>query len=175
MITDEQIENREKNLKLHYEAMRKDLDIMLTSMIPTQKNLMKTIMWINAIILGLILNNFLEFKYAFFMIPSFTFSAIAFILIIYSLKKGRSKTLGHIDTREIEEITENRFETIVGLNKLIVATESAIKNNSEIIESRGKKIADSINFTLMSIGLILIYSIFLFNLTLRGKEVMLIG
>lgn len=44
MITDEQIENREKNLKLHYEAMRKDLDIVLTSMIPTQKNLMKTIM-----------------------------------------------------------------------------------------------------------------------------------
>lgn len=175
MITDEQIENREKNLKLHYEAMRKDLDIVLTSMIPTQKNLMKTIMWINAIVLGLILNNFLEFKYAFCMIPSFIFSAIAFILIIYSLKKGRSKTLGHIDISEIESISQNRFETIIGLHKLIVATEKAIKNNSLIIENRGKKISDSVNFTLASIGLIFVYAIFLFNLILRGKEVMHIG
>lgn len=175
MITDEQIENREKNLKLHYEAMRKDLDIMLTSMIPTQKNLMKTIMWINAIILGLILNNFLEFKYAFCMIPSFVFSSIAFILIIYSLKKGRSKTLGHIDISEIESISQNRFEAIIGLQRLISAIEKAIKSNSIIIEDRGKKISDSVNFTLASIGLIFVYAIFLFNLILRGKEVMHIG
>jgi len=175
MITDEQIENREKNLKLHYEAMRKDLDILLTSMIPTQKNLMKTIMWINAIVLGLILNNFLKFKYAFFMIPSFAFSAMAFGLILYSLKKGRSKTLGHINTLEMENINQNRFEAIVGLQKLIVAIEKAIKSNSVIIEKRGKKISDSVNFTLASIGLILVYAIFLFNLILRGKEVMHIG
>lgn len=175
MISDEQIENREKNLKLHYEAMRKDLDITLSTMIPTQKNLMKTIMWVNAIILGLILNNFQKLQYAYFMIPSFAFSAFAFGLILYSLKKGRSKSLGHIDTKEIESIAQNRFETIIGLQKLIVATEKALNQNSEIITNRGKKIADSITFTLLSVSIIFIYTILLFNLILRGKEVMHIG
>lgn len=175
MITDKQIDNREKNLKLHYEAMRKDLDITLSTMIPTQKNLMKTIMWVDAIILGLIVNNFQKLEYAFLMIPSFIFSGIAFGLILYSLKKGRSKTLGHIDTKEIESIDQNRFEAIIGLQKLIVATEKAINNNAEIIKNRGKKIADAINFTLLSVSLIFIYAIVLFNLILRGKEVMHIG
>lgn len=175
MITDEQIENREKNLKIHYEAMRKDLDITLSTMIPTQKNLMKTIMWVDAIVLGLIVNNFQKIKCAFFMIPSFIFSAIAFGLILYSLKEGRSKTLGHIDTKELEGIKQDRFEAIIGLQKLIVATEKAINQNSEIIKNRGKKIADAINFTLLSVSLIFVYSIFLFNLILRGKEVMHIG
>lgn len=175
MITDEQIENREKNLKLHYETLRKDLDITLSTMIPTQKNLMKTIMWVNAIILGLIVNNFQKLEYAFFMIPSFTFSGIAFGLILYSLKKGRSKTLGHIDTKEIENIDQNRFESIIGLQRIIVSTEKAINDNSEIIKSRGKKIADAINFTMLSVSLIFLYAIFLFNLILRGKEVMHIG
>lgn len=175
MITDEQIENREKNLKLHYEAMRKDLDITLSTMIPTQKNLMKTIMWVNAIILGLILNNFQKLQYVYFMIPSFAFSAFAFGLILYALKKGRSKSLGHIDTKEIESITQNRFEAIIGLQKLIVATEKALNQNSEIITNRGKKIADAITFTLLSVSIIFIYTILLFNLILRGKEVMHIG
>lgn len=175
MVTDEQIENREKNLKLHYEAMRKDLDITLSTMIPTQKNLMKTIMWVNAIILGFIVKYFQDIECAYFMIPSFVFSAIAFGMILSSLKKGRSKTLGYIDTKEIENIKQDRFEGIIGLQKLIVATEKAIQNNSFIIEKRGKNIADAINFTLFSVCLIFVYSGFLFNLILRGKEVMHIG
>ena len=46
-------ENYEHNLKLYNESIRKDLDITLTSTIPIQKNLMKTILWLNSSIIGL--------------------------------------------------------------------------------------------------------------------------
>lgn len=43
----------EHNLKLHYEAKRKDLDIITSSSIPTQFSIIKTLIWINLVMFGL--------------------------------------------------------------------------------------------------------------------------
>lgn len=45
-------ENYEKNLKLQLESFRKDLDIMLTSVIPNQLSLVRMYLWFNASIFG---------------------------------------------------------------------------------------------------------------------------
>ena len=45
-------ENYEKNLKLQLESSRKDLDIMLTSVIPNQLSLVRMYLWFNASIFG---------------------------------------------------------------------------------------------------------------------------
>ncbi|MDQ7084419.1 MAG: hypothetical protein Q9M36_05605 [Sulfurovum sp.] len=54
-------ENNEHNLKLHYEALRKELDIVLTSSIPQQLANMKTLLWVNFIMIGLILQTIKKF------------------------------------------------------------------------------------------------------------------
>ena len=47
------VKNYESNLKLSYDSIRKDYDIILTSVIPTQKNLIKTYLWLDTFILGI--------------------------------------------------------------------------------------------------------------------------
>lgn len=47
------VKNYESNLKLSYDSIRKDYDIILTSIIQTQKNLIKTYLWLNTFILGI--------------------------------------------------------------------------------------------------------------------------
>ncbi len=44
----------EHNLRLHYEAKRKDLDIILSSSIPAQFSIIKTLIWINLVMFGLV-------------------------------------------------------------------------------------------------------------------------
>lgn len=45
-------ENYEKNLKLQLESFRKDLDAMLTSIIPNQLLLVRMYLWLNVSIFG---------------------------------------------------------------------------------------------------------------------------
>ena len=98
------IENYEHNLKIVYDSMRKDLDIILTSTIPTQKSLMKTLLWLNLTIIGFVMNQYNKVIYEILLSPSFAFSLFAIISILYSLKKGRIKFLGSPKIKIIENI-----------------------------------------------------------------------
>lgn len=166
MRENKKISNRERTLTLQYESLRKDFDVILTSMIPTQKNLMKTIMWINVTIIGLVVSQHDVFLYKSWLLVPLSFSTFAFLLILWSLKTGRMKMLAQMDTQEIHSIESDKFEVIYGLIKLIETIEVATKNNMEIIISRGKSISHATNFTLASTIFSIVFVIIQINFIL---------
>ena len=55
MDKDLEVKNYEHNLTMHYEAKRKELDIQLSSSMPGQMSTIKTILWINFLLIGLMM------------------------------------------------------------------------------------------------------------------------
>ena len=164
------IDNYEYNLKLYNESIRKDLDIILTSTIPTQKNLMKTLLWINSIIIGLlttIITSNIKNKIIIISISMpYLFSFLAIIILLLSLKDGRVKSFATPPMKIIEDIEWNKWTKIDALTKINKATKDAFDINSKIIITRGKKIAKATNFTILSIICIFIISIMYANINL---------
>lgn len=150
MDEDKKIEAEEYNLKLYYDSIRKDLDIILTSTIPTQKNLMKTLLWINATIIGVCLTAFkagVEYYYA--IIP-FGFSFASILLILISLKSGRVKSLPSPSIEAIQDITKNKrmkCEALIGMSQ---TCKKSIDTNVKIVIGRANKLSQSTNLTIIS-------------------------
>ena len=167
MELDKKIENREKNLTLHYESVRKDLDIVLTSTIPTQKNLMKTILWINASIIGAVVVQEAPLLYFKWLLIPFFFSFFAILLIVYSLKKGQTKSFGEADINKIEQLASDKFEHIHGLSIMMYTAKDALEQNLIIVAKRAKNLSGAITFTLVSLLALLLYIVLILNIKLR--------
>lgn len=165
-MTKEEREAYEHNLKLYNESIRKDLDLTLGSMIPTQKNLMKTILWLNSSIIGLCLTAMSKQTALIYISIPFLFSFFAIIIILFSLKDGRIKILGTPSIKSIENIKQNEYEKINGFITLNESYEKARNNNIELIKKRAEKIALSINMTICSIVSIFIVSVLYVNINL---------
>ncbi len=159
-------ESYEYNLKLYNESIRKDLDITLTSTIPTQKNLMKTILWINTSIIGLTLTALAKNLVVIYISIPFIFSSIAIGTILFALKDGRVKSFGTPSIKQIENIKPDHFEKINGLIVLNESIEKALNNNIALISNRAAKIAFSTNMTIVSLISIFLMTIFIVNLYL---------
>lgn len=158
-------ESYEYNLKLYNESIRKDLDITLSS-IPAQKNLMKTILWLNSSIIGLCLTALSKDIGLIYISMPFIFSFLGIITILYSLKDGRTKTLGSPSIEFIQNIKPDEYEKINGLITMNESFEKALNNNIELIEKRAQKIAFSTNMTIISMISIFIISVLYVNINL---------
>ena len=158
-------ESYEYNLKLYNESIRKDLDITLSS-IPAQKNLMKTILWLNSSIIGLCLTALSKDIGLIYISMPFIFSFLGIITILYSLKDGRTKTLGSPSIEFIQNIKPDEYEKVNGLITMNESFEKALNNNIELIEKRAQKIAFSTNMTIISMISIFIISVFYVNINL---------
>jgi len=165
------IEDYEYNLKLYNESIRKDLDIVLSSTIPTQKNLMKTLLWINSVVIGLLTSLIaydLKSKIIILSlsIPYF-FSFMAIIILLLSLKDGRVKAFGTPNISNFENIKPNKWAKSQGLTNINKSLKQAFDINSRIVAKRGKKIAQAINFTIASVIFIFLISTTYSNLILK--------
>ncbi len=158
-------ESYEYNLKLYNESIRKDLDITLSS-IPAQKNLMKTILWLNSSIIGLCLTALSKDIGLIYISMPFIFSFLGIITILYSLKDGRTKTLGSPSIEFIQNIKPDEYEKVNGLITMNESLEKALNNNIELIEKRAQKIAFSTNMTIISMVSIFIISVLYVNINL---------
>lgn len=156
----------EYNLKLYNESVRKDLDITLSSTIPTQKNLMKTVLWLNSSVIGLCLAAISKDIGIIYISMPFAFSFVGIMTILYSLKDGRTKTLGTPPIKSIENINSNKYEKINGLITMNESFEKALNSNIELIEKRAKKIAFATNMTILSISTIFIVGVLYVNIHL---------
>lgn len=141
----------EHNLKLYFDSKRKDLDILLSTTIPTQKNLMKTILWLNSSILAITITLLIkkEIPVIFLSLP-FIFSSIAIFHILLSLKDGREKTFGTLPLSEIDKIPQDENEKVQGLYDMNTSLDIAFEANSLVVKKRGAKIGKAINFTMLS-------------------------
>lgn len=144
-------EKYEHNLKLYNESIRKDLDITLTSIIPTQKNLMKTILWLNSSIIGLSIATLSKDISIGYIIVPFSLSFLAILIILFALKDGRIKAFGTPNIKDIEKIKEDDDEKVMGLIQMNNSYRLAFNNNEKLIKKRANKIACAINTTIGAI------------------------
>jgi len=157
------LENYEENLKLYYESLRKDLDIILSSTIPMQKNHIKTILWINATILGLTIALFKD-NFTIALSMPFMFSFLGIFVTLKGLKAGRIKAFCHPVAEAIENIKPDQYEKINGLIQMISAARKAFEKNENAVEMRAKAISSATNFTIMSVGSIFLIMLIHANL-----------
>jgi hypothetical protein len=154
----------EHNLKLYNESIRKDLDITLTSSIPTQKNLMKTILWLNSSIIGLSIASVSKEMSIWYIAVPFILSFFAILTILFALKDGRVKYFGTPSIESIENIDPNEYEKVQGLIEMNNSFQIAFNNNSELIKKRATKIALATTKTILSIVSIpILLGLFYFN------------
>lgn len=155
----------EANLKLNYEAIRKDLDIVLTSVIPTQKNLVKTYLWLNTTIIGVISAIYHSYGllYGFLLFP-FVTSTYAIFVTVHALSIGQHKLFGHIDINVMSKLPSDDMEKVRGLVKMTSAAKQAFEHNGEIVEARAKYLKKSLSFTAASLFLLLIAAVVFINL-----------
>ncbi len=144
------MENYEHNLKLYNESIRKDLDITLTSIIPTQKNLMKTILWLNSSIIGLLIASLSKGIFIGYIAIPFIFSFLAILTILFALKDGRIKAFGTPNISDIQDIAQDENEKVMGLIQMNNSYKIAFDNNEKLIKKRAKKIALATNKTIVS-------------------------
>jgi uncharacterized membrane-anchored protein len=156
----------EENLKMYLDSIRKDLDIILTSTIPTQKNLMKTILWLNTSILALCIAGLNSgISVLFYSIP-FALSISAILLILASLRDGRTKYFGGMTLEYVTSLYANDNQKMQGLYDLSKSIENAFEKNTQIVEKRSKKLSTSTNLTMISIICISLGIIIYVNLNL---------
>ena len=162
--------NYEEKLKVYYESVRKDLDIILTSTIPAQKNLIKTILWVNASILGLIAALMKDAVHVVYAIP-FSFSFLAFLVTLFALKDGRTKAFGTPPVEDIDRIGEDDYEKANTYIQMISAARTAFEHNENVVVTRAKKIAAATTFTVWSVASMLLVALVYANTHHYPKEV----
>ncbi len=166
-------ENYINNLKLYFETIKQDFNIILTSTIPTQKNLIKTLLWLNITFIATTLT-ILNLKSNSFFITlltslPFIFSTISISILLLALIKGRTKTFAHPKLEVITSLVNEPYEEIQGLLDLINSYKKAFDNNSQIVKNRANKMHTATIFTFFSGFSLFVVIIIIANLQLGGK------
>ena len=172
-------ENYEKNLKLQLESFRKDLDVMLASVIPNQLSLVRMYLWFNASVFGgliAIFANQLKYLYAyemqyiifyiFFFVASCIFLIIGCWSSLLAIRKAKSRIFPQDMRQELSDIKTNSLEHVNGLNRLISATLDAKNENQKIIEQTAQVLVKSYRYIQISFILAIIFGIFTLYLNL---------
>lgn len=89
-----ELSDYEENLKLHYEACRKDLDIQLSSSMPQQINIIKTILWINLLLLGVSVQLLKDIPFQWLHLVFYVPVSVSVFLMLAALLQRRPKWYG---------------------------------------------------------------------------------
>jgi len=154
---DLEVQNYESNLKMHYEAKRKELDILLTSSIPQQLSNMKTILWINFLMIGLMLQFIKKFPLPEINIGFFILLILAIISVILAMLTNRTKSYGvPNDILQMSKYNDNVWTVSQATLDMLGNLQESIKENRKVIVNRAKLMHMSTWFTLCSIFFIVI-------------------
>lgn len=162
----EQIKKYEENLKLHYEAKRKELEILLTSSIRDQLANMKTILWINFLMIGLMLQYTNTIPLPKIIIGFFILSLCALFCILIAMLFNRIKSYGvaedleHINKYDMSDNWVNFRIT----KDFMYALQESIEDNRRIIINRSKLMYVATWFTFVSLLFIVVAFILKQNL-----------
>lgn len=151
------IESFEYNLKIHHDAMQNELNTIIRNTMPSQLNVIKTIMWINVIFLGISLNlkNInLTFYILLFLILVTLFMSFYIMIIGRAILYGNSQRIALM-----KDIKDNKWAKITGFYWMMHNTQRAIRYNAKIIIVRSRFIKYNLILTclsLFSIGVLFI-------------------
>lgn len=147
-----EVKNYEHNLTMHYEAKRKELDILLTSSIPQQLSNMKTILWMNYLMIGLMLQLINKFPLSKLIIGFFLFSLAAVISVIFAMLTNRSKSYGvPKDIRHMSNYEDHEWTISQATFDMLDALQDSVQENAKVITNRAKLMHIATWFTLCSI------------------------
>jgi len=165
-MQDLEVKNYEHNLKMHYEAKRKELDILLTSSIPQQLSNMKTLLWINFLMIGLMLQLIKKFPLPDTMIGFFILSLLAILSIMIAILTNRTKSYGvPDDTLYMSTFKDDEWTISQAILDMLEAANIAVKENRTVIVKRAKLMHISTIFTVVSM-LFIVTSFFIKQINL---------
>lgn len=155
------VESYEHNLKLHYEAKRKELDILLANSLPNQLSNIKTILWINFLMIGLIFQFIKKFPLPDTIIAFFILSSLSIVIVLIAMLSNRTKSYGVNDDLEMmSKLEVNKWTKSQGLIDMLHALQKSILDNRIVLTNRGKLMHIATWFTLFSILFIIISFMF---------------
>lgn len=144
--------NYEANLKLHYEAKRKELDILLTSSMPTQLSTIKTLLWMNIVMVGLMMQIFRSIPLTTMAKGFFVISIVSICIALAAMLIKRVKSYGVIDDIEYtSKLQDNKWTVSQGLSDMLSAAHGSIMDNRAVIVQRAKLMHIATWLTLFSI------------------------
>lgn len=149
------VTNYEANLKLHYEAKRKELDILLSTSMPTQLTTIKTLLWMNIVMVGLVMQLFRSTPLTETAKGFFVISIVSICITLAAMLVKRVKSYGVIDDIDYaSKLTDNEWTVSKGLADMLSAAHGSIMDNRLVIESRAKLMHLATWLTLFSILLL---------------------
>jgi hypothetical protein len=147
-----EVQNYETNLKLHYEAKRKELDILLTSSIPQQLSNMKTLLWVNFLMIALMLQLLKKFPLPDIVIGFFILSLASILTVLVAMLTNRSKSYGvPNDIFQMSKYTDNQWTVSQATLDMMGTIHTSIQENRQVITNRGRLMHLSTWFTLLTI------------------------
>lgn len=144
-----EVQNYESNLKMHYEAKRRELEMLVTSSMPNQLSNIKTLLWFNVASIALLFKYFSTidtFQKAYLLIVG-----AAVVLLIFSMLIAREKDYGTPEdvtlasTYESTKWTHSQFSL-----DLLATTQSAILFNRKMVLKRARLMNLATLFTFVS-------------------------
>ncbi|WP_169975133.1 hypothetical protein [Campylobacter sp. RM16191] len=135
----------ENHLKLTYDSLRKDFDIVLSNIMPMQKNLIKTYLWLNFSVIGACFILLKEYSKD-YPILIIGYGVVGYFCIrsiyqlIRSLFYNEPKSFIDYDLEKINCAKQYKYTYIQSIINLSKSTKQALDNNKAIVEFRAKLI-----------------------------------
>lgn len=148
----------EENLKLHYEACRKDLDIQLSSSMPQQINIIKTILWINLLLLGVSVQLLKEVPFLLVHLVFYIPVSISVFLMLVSLLQRRVKWYGSYENIDLaHNLYGEKYAKSDMISTMLKNVRTAYEGNRDVMRGISKYMHSALWTTLTScIGLIVV-------------------
>lgn len=135
----QEVSNYTNNLKMHLELRRKDLDIMLTSSMPLQFSHMKTLLWLNLLIIGLILNFTQHLNLSDLIVTTLLFAVLAIVVVMTAWLTNRDRSYGSPSEPDLmSRYEDNDWTQAKATLDMIGLVDSSIKENAKVLTNRGK-------------------------------------
>ena len=160
MLKDREIQklkNYQENLKSHIEIEKSNIETILRVSMPHQLSNIKTILWVNLVIIGLSLSVFQKLPFNFGIVFMWISSFIAVILNVIALLGRRYKIYPEIDKMFSYKIYNNKYSRSAMLGEILTTIKSAINNNRDIMSGIAKYMHASLYLTLSSLFFFFVY------------------
>ncbi len=148
-----EVEDYEHNLKLFLSSKQSELETLLRVSMPHQLTSMKTILWLNFLLIGFSFHLMNETTFSVYYIPFFTISFISICFVIIALLKRRYKhygVIGDIDYMS-KDIVNNEWSKSAATMAILTHADIAVIENKEIMKSLSRYMHCSLWSTLLAI------------------------
>ena len=153
----QKLKNYEENLKSHIEIEKSNIETILRVSMPHQLSNIKTILWVNLVIIGLSLSIFQKLPFNFGIVFMWTSSFIAVTLNVIALLGRRYKIYPEIDKMFAYNLYDKKFSRSIMLGEILTTIKSAINYNRDIMSGIAKYMHASLYLTLASLFFFFIY------------------